>query len=365
MLKSQLDTPSLILDLDRFEQNLNVMRDFAARAGKQLRPHAKTHKCPEIARRQLEVGNCAGICAAKLSEAEALADAGIQDVLITSPVTAPWKIARIGWLNWKIGGLKLTVDDPGQLELLAGKGTPERPVHVLIDVDPEMGRTGVAFSDALEFSRLIRRYPTLVLDGIQCYAGHLQHIPSYAGRAAESVRLMRAGAEVFKAVRAENPACCIFTGTGTGTSPADLQIPELTDIQVGSYCLMDSEYLAIEPGGPRFLPALKMISSVISCHHPGEATIDAGTKALYVTPGAPPKVLENGEVCADFSYSWDFGDEHGHLHFPAERKLHPGDRLELIVSHCDPTVNLFDKIWAVRGDQVEGCWRITLRGCCR
>ena len=365
MLKTELDTPSLILDLEIFEQNLKKMRDFAAKAGKKLRPHAKTHKCPEIAKRQLAAGNCAGICAAKLSEAEGLADAGIQQILITSPVTAPWKIERIHDLNRKISGLQMTVDNPEQLELLSKQGTGENPVHVLIDTDPEMGRTGVAFSDALEFSRLIRKYPTLILDGVQCYAGHLQHIRSYSERAAETSRLMQAGAAVFCAVRSENPSCCIYTGTGTGTSPADLKIPELTDIQVGSYCMMDSEYLGIEHGGPAYQPALRMISSVISAHHPGEATIDAGTKALYVTPGAPPQVLENGNISADFAYDWNFGDEHGHLTFPVQRVLKPGDRVELIVSHCDPTVNLFDDLWIVRGGQVVDRWPITLRGCCR
>lgn len=365
MQKNELDTPSLILDLELFEQNLIRMRDFAEAAGKKLRPHAKTHKCPEIAKRQLAAGNCAGVCAAKLSEAEGLAAAGIQNILITSPVTAPWKIARIGALNRKIDGLMLTADDPGQLELLAGQGTAECPVHVLIDVDPEMGRTGVAFDDALEFARLVGRYPALVLDGIQCYAGHLQHIVSWHEREAQSLRLMRRGAEVFSAVRLEFPTCRIYTGTGTGTSPADLQIAEVTDIQVGSYCMMDSEYLGIEHGGPVYPAALRMLSSVISAHHSGEATIDAGTKALYVTPGAPPRVVHGGRIVPEIGYSWDFGDEHGHLKFPSGQGMKPGDRIELIVSHCDPTVNLFDDLWIVKGNEVVDRWDIALRGCCR
>ena len=362
---SSLDTPSLILDLELFERNLAAMRDFAVRFGKKLRPHAKTHKCPEIAKRQLAAGNCAGICAAKLSEAEVLADAGIQDILITSPVTAPWKISRIGTLNRKIRGLQITVDHPEQAELLNLQGSAENPVHVLIDVDPEMGRTGVPFSDALEFSRTLRKYSHLILDGVQCYAGHLQHIRSYRERAAESLRLMRAGADVFNSIRGENESCRIYTGTGTGTSPADLQIPELTDIQVGSYCMMDAEYLGIEHGGPAYRPALRLISSVISAHRVGEATIDAGTKALYVTPGAPPRVIENGVVAESFTYDWNYGDEHGHLTFPPQRVLKPGDRVELMVSHCDPTVNLFDELWIVRGGEVVDRWPIALRGCCR
>ena len=137
MLKSELDTPSLILDLDLFERNLIQMRDYAASFGKKLRPHAKTHKCPEIAKRQLAAGNCAGICAAKLSEAEKLAESGIEDILITSPVAAPWKIARAIELNRKISGLQLTVDNPQQIEQIAALAG-EKPVHVLIDIDQNM-----------------------------------------------------------------------------------------------------------------------------------------------------------------------------------------------------------------------------------
>ena len=365
MQKHELDTPSLILDIELFEANLIKMRDFAASFGKKLRPHAKTHKCPEIARRQLAAGNCIGICAAKLSEAEALADAGIQNILITSPVTAPWKIARIGALNKQISNLQLTVDNAGQVKLLAEQASVDHPLHVLIDVDPEMGRTGVAFDEAPEFGRFIARYPQLVLDGVQCYAGHLQHIKSAEERAAESSRLMKLGAAAFNTLKSEFPSCQIYTGTGTGTSVADLLIPEVTDIQVGSYCMMDAEYLAVEHAGPAYAPALRMISSVISCRIPGSATIDAGTKAIYVTPGAPAQVISGDRVDPNFTYDWNYGDEHGHLTFPEDIKLTPGQRFELIVSHCDPTVNLFDKLWIVRGSEVIDCWEISLRGCCR
>ena len=360
MLKSSLDTPSLIIDIDLFEKNLIAMRDFAASYGKKLRPHAKTHKCPEIARRQLACGNCAGICAAKLSEAEALAAAGIENILITSPISAPWKMERIAKLNAAIPGLQITVDHPEQIRQLANLATIAKPIHVLIDVDPEMGRTGVAYAEAPAFADFIANYPQLVLDGVQCYAGHLQHITSAAERAAESTRLMKKGAEVFNTVRKKYPTCQIFTGTGTGTSAADLMIEEVTDIQVGSYCMMDSEYLAVEHTGPAFAPALRMISSVISCNHPGHATLDAGTKAIYVTPGAPPQVINGNTIDTCFAYEWNFGDEHGHLIFDPAKKLVPGERIELIVSHCDPTVNLFDELAVIKGEEVIDTWKFYL-----
>ena len=364
MLKKDLDTPSLVLDIDIFEDNLRKMRDFAASHGKKLRPHAKTHKCPEIAKRQLNAGNCAGVCAAKLSEAEKLAESGIEDILITSPVTAPWKILRLAELNKRIGNLQVTVDNAEQLKMLA-ENANDKKIHVIIDVDPEMGRTGVAFDEVLHFGRFAAQFPQLVLDGVQCYAGHLQHINSLSERMAESTRLMRKGAEVFSALKNEVPTCQIFTGTGTGTSYADVLIDEVTDIQVGSYCMMDTEYLNIEHGGGGYRAALRMISSVISANHAGNATVDAGTKAIYVTPASPPQVIENNKLRTDIKYSWDFGDEHGHLMFSPEIVMKAGDRVEFAVSHCDPTVNLFDELWIVQGENVIDRWDISLRGCCR
>lgn len=365
MLKNELDTPSLILDLDLFEKNLETMRDFVKSAGKKLRPHAKTHKCPEIAKRQLAAGNCLGVCAAKLSEAEALAEAGIQNILITSPVAAPWKISKLSDLNRKISGLQIVVDNPEQVKALAAQGTADAPIHVLVDIDPEMHRTGVSFEKAVEFGIFAASFPSLVLDGVQCYAGHLQHIISYEERAKECTRLMQNGAKVFNQLKQLIPTCQIYTGAGTGTSPADILIPELTDLQAGSYCMMDAEYLGVEHGGPAYPPALRMLSSVISANHPGLATIDAGTKAIYVTPAAPPLVIKNEIIQTDIIYDWNFGDEHGRLTFPVERTFKPGDRVELIVSHCDPTVNLFDELWIVQGESVVDRWEISLRGCCR
>ena len=236
---------------------------------------------------------------------------------------------------------------------------------LLIDVDPEMGRTGVAYNDAPAMADFIMQFPQLILDGVQCYAGHLQHIKDYHTRCAESTRLMTKGANVFNIIRAKYPQCSIFTGTGTGTMSADLQIKEVTDIQVGSYCMMDAEYLAVDHGKMDFAPALRMISSVIHSKIAGQATIDAGTKAIYVTPDAPAQVIEGNKIRTEYTYDWSFGDEHGRLTYPASISHKIGDRIELIVSHCDPTVNLFDELWVVKGDDVVDKWDISLRGCCR
>ena len=234
-----------------------------------------------------------------------------------------------------------------------------------MDIDPDMGRTGVPFDQALDFAQYISTFSHLELVGAQCYAGHLQHVPGGEERYGESHRLMEKGAAAFREMRGRFPSCRIFTGTGTGTSAGDLEMPELTDIQVGSYCLMDAEYMGACANDLPFNPALRMLSSVISANHPGMATIDAGTKALYVTPGAPPLRIEGDSILPEWKYDWSFGDEHGRLTFPKEESIRPGALVELVVSHCDPTINLADKLYVLEGNEVTDIWSITLRGCCQ
>ncbi len=340
------------------------MRDVALAHGKKLRPHAKTHKCPEIAKRQLAAGNCAGICAAKLSEAIGLADAGIEEILITSPVVLPAKRAALAMLNARISSLAVVVDSTEAVKLAEAAAVEScRKLNVLVDVDPEMGRTGVPFADAPAFADIVASHGHLELTGVQCYAGHLQHVSSAAERYGESRRLMTAGAKVFREISSRHPSCKVFTGTGTGTSAADLDVPEVTDIQVGSYCLMDAEYMRACGDAVPFKPALRILSSVVSANHSGMATIDAGTKAIYVTPAAPPLRINGLEIMSDWKYDWSFGDEHGRLTFPREQSIRPGEMVELVVSHCDPTINLADRIYLVDNEEIIDVWPISLRGC--
>ncbi len=363
---NELDTPSLILRKEIFDENLALMRDMALAKGKKLRPHAKTHKCPEIAKRQLQAGNCAGICAAKLSEAEKLVEAGIPSVLITSPIALPAKRDRLARLNSTAQELIVVLDSKESAQLAeAAAFASGRQIKALVDIDPDMGRTGVSFEQAPAFAGYLASLPHVELLGAQCYAGHLQHIGDAAVRYGESRRLIEMGAAAFREMCAAFPSCRIFTGTGTGTSAGDLDIPELTDIQVGSYCLMDAEYMNACKDAIPFRPALRMLSSVISANHPGMATIDAGTKAIYVTLDAPPVRICGDEILPEWKYDWSFGDEHGRLTFPKDVSVHPGERIELVVSHCDPTINLADRLYVLEGDEVIDVWDISLRGCCQ
>ncbi|MBN8217216.1 MAG: alanine racemase [Spirochaetes bacterium] len=341
-----------------------LMRDLARGAGKMLRPHAKTHKCSRLAARQWATGGCVGICAAKLAEAEVLLEAGIPEVLITSPVVAAARVARLVALAARFPGLRVVVDArENALALASAARQAGITLEVLVDVDPEMGRTGVSFAAAADFAQWVAVQDGLRLRGLQCYAGHLQHIENAEERASRSRALLGRAAEVFRRLRASGLPIDLLTGAGTGTAEADLGIPDLSDLQVGSYCVMDAEYLKL--GGAdgrrfdRFQPALTLLSTVISANHADFVTIDAGLKQLYFTPDAPPLPIGRPGT---WRYEW-FGDEHGRL-FPPPGGARPalGERVELILPHCDPTINLHDLLWVTQGDTVVDAWEIDLRG---
>ncbi len=363
--KSDLDTPCLILDLDFLDQNLVSMQQNAVSAGKNLRPHTKTHKSSEVAKKQLEIG-AVGVCAAKVSEAEALVNAGVTSVLITGPVSTEQKIRRMVSLLQDAPALMCIVDNPDGIRLLAGiLRENNKQMGVLLDLDAGLHRTGVNPRDALDIANLIREYPELTLRGIQAYAGQVQHISSFEERKTESLSVLEEPARVFRELQAGFRSCDIFSASGTGTFDIDILLPELTDLQTGSYAVMDSEYLAIgsknDPArNETFNPALRLLTSVVSSNQNEFVTVDAGLKSLY-KDGGVPRVY--GKGAAWLTYNW-FGDEYGRIIADQKSGLPGwGTQLELIVSHCDPTINLFNQYHLVRGEEVVGTWPIDLRGC--
>jgi D-serine deaminase-like pyridoxal phosphate-dependent protein len=360
----ELDTPCLILDTEILERNLRRMQDVVMRAGKALRPHAKTHKCTALARRQIEVG-AIGVCAAKVSEAEALVEAGLHGIHITGPVATPAKIRKLVRLLAASPSLTTVVDDRSGADLLDGalreKGMS---MDVLLDVDVGMHRTGAKPADAPGLAEYILSRPALRLRGIQAYAGHVQQVRSFPDRQAASHQCLRDAVSLFRDLRATADTCSIFSASGTGTFDIDLEVPEITELQVGSYACMDAEYLAIgsaeDPARfAPFGPALRLLTTVVSGNQPGFVTVDAGLKSLYKDGGVPQVV---GERKRGLTYDW-FGDEYGRVSYSGEAEAPAvGTVLELVVSHCDPTVNLFDRYYLTKGDDVVGEWPIDLRG---
>jgi len=362
--KWKLDTPCLVVDLDILEKNIQTMEAHAASFGKKLRPHAKTHKCSRIAKMQMEAG-AVGICVAKVSEAEVLVKSGFKNVLITSPVATDYKIAKLMDSLSVDPNFMVVVDNATNARHLNDAARKRNlRLNVLVDLDPGMGRTGVNFQAGVTMGQWVQNLPALRLRGVQCYAGHVQHIVSFLERSRLSQEWMKKAAEVFRQFQKAGLPAEIFTGTGTGTFEIDCLIPELTDMQVGSYTLMDAEYINI--GSSRnpsrlvqFPPALTLLTTVISANHTQFVTVDAGLKALY-HHGGTPSVL-NPSI-PGLQYEWR-GDEHGQITLPSpSRKFEVGEVLEMVVSHVDPTVNLYDFFYCTRKGVVTDIWPIDMRG---
>jgi len=365
MKVEELETPCLVLDLDQLEKNITCVHQHASSKGKKVRPHAKTHKCSEIARLQVTNG-ATGICVAKLSEAEGLIKSNFDNILITGPVVGRNKIENLAALVAKSPSLMVVLD---HAEIAAALNYQlaqhQLTMNVLLDIDVGLHRTGVKPADGPALAAYIQSLSNLHLSGIQAYAGHLQHLPSFQERYDASRISLQPAQDLFKELRKTIKTCSIFSGAGTGTWNIDTELAELTELQVGSYVLMDAEYLNIgsAPGETRFTslaPALKLMTTVISTNQEKFVTVDAGLKTLYQHGGIPEVV---GPAGYDLEYDW-FGDEYGCL-TPRKNTLLPpiNTVAELFVSHCDPTVNLFDVFYVVRDDEVIDTWSIDLRGC--
>jgi D-serine deaminase-like pyridoxal phosphate-dependent protein len=359
----KLATPALVIDLDVLERNIAAMAEHAQHVGVSLRPHAKTHKSVEIARRQIEAG-ALGVCAAKLGEAEALADGGIESILITSPIVTEQGMVRAAALNDRLRELMVVCDD-AQIALRLAEAAEQagKRLRVIVDIDPGMGRTGIRpADDAIALVAQVANSKALEYAGLQCYAGNLQHLESPNERRDSSLKVMQELADFRDALKARGPVPGILTGGGTGTFDIDPDARTLTELQVGSYVFMDRQYNDVwtKPGGRvPFATSLFVQTTVISVHRDGLATTDAGFKA-FATDAGSPQIASGAPEGASYFF---FGDEQGGVLYDAStQKLKAGDVITCIVPHCDPTVNLYDSYACVRGDMVEAIWPIEGRG---
>lgn len=359
----RLATPALVLDLDAFEANVAAMATWAAEAGIAIRPHAKTHKSPDVARRQIDAG-AAGICAATLGEAEALAAGGIADILITSPIVTEDKAGRLATLNAGNGRIAVVADHGDAVDRLdVAAAAAGKPLDVLVELDVGQQRTGVGdAAAAVALARRIDSASSLRYAGIQGYTGHLQHIGNYTDRRDDVTVQMKKLEAVVAALGDAGLAPAVVTGGGTGTHFIDAQISVLNELQPGSYVCMDVEYDAIDFNDgrdPPFAPALSIQATVVSVNRQNCAIIDAGLKA-FATDGPLPRVLSGATAGTVYAFK---GDEHGALTYPATNEtLALGATVSLAPPHCDPTVNLYDVIHCVRGDVLEAIWSVAGRG---
>jgi D-serine deaminase-like pyridoxal phosphate-dependent protein len=361
--RRSLNSPSLVLDLEMLDRNIAEMASFAKAHNVKLRPHSKTHKSADIARRQMEAG-ALGVCCAKLGEAEALGEAGIQSLHITSPVVTPQAIQRLVELNAKVSDLMLVVDHPANAEALAAAAAKAgKPLTVIVDIDPGIHRTGTASPEAtVELVQKVANFRSLAYAGVQFYCGSHQHIVDFKERTAQIKERTEYLQGILAKLEEAGLKPGIVTGSGTGTHYIDAKLGVFTELQVGSYVFMDHDYNVCDLRGldkPTFEQALQIDARVVSANTPGMVTVDAGLKAMATEKG-PPMILKGAVEGATTRF---MGDEHLAVIAPKGQpapKL--GDQVVLTPPHCDPTVNLYESFHVVKGDTLVEIWPVTARG---
>jgi 3-hydroxy-D-aspartate aldolase len=351
LTRDDLPTPALILELDAFEANVAKMATWAKQHRRSLRPHAKTHKCPEIALALIQ------------AEAEALSDGGVSGILVTSAMIGRSRIERAIRLARRRPETIFSVDNAQNADdLNAAAGEAKAKLNLAIDL--LVGRrTGIQPGQpALALAQRISSLDHVRFAGLQAYAGHASHVIGFENRKRVSEEAMAQAVETRHLLERSGIECPLVTGGSTGTYNIDSNIDGVTELQPGSFLFMDTDYNRIGGiNGPvyeDFRNSLFVIATVISKPSDGTAVLDTGFKALATDRPFVPELRKMREV----PFRWG-GDEHGILDVSnTSSPVSLGDRIEIIAPHCDPTVNLYDRIYALRGDNVEAVWKIAARG---
>jgi 3-hydroxy-D-aspartate aldolase len=361
--KWDLDTPALCVDLDKMEKNIATMQSALKRYGLPSRPHAKTHKCAAIAKYQMATGSI-GICCAKLAEAEAMVAQGVDKILMTTSNPSKTKIRRAMNIRQSHRNFIQAVDEEQNARDLSA-AAKEAGVVADVVIDVAVGtRSGIPPGEgAVKLGQLVDTLPNLELRGILSYDGGVQHAMGFQNRKDRALTTIGPNVETFDLMKKAGLNMEIFSGGGTGTYNIMHLVPGFTDVQVGSYLFMDMQYLAIgsESGNPvytDFAPSLTVLTTVLNNRFPGRLTTDAGAKALTLNT---PNAGVIGEPGMDYSAT---SDEFGAIRFssPPTKDYKIGDKLEVIVPHCDPVVNEYDQMYGIRKERVEVVWEITARG---
>jgi D-serine deaminase-like pyridoxal phosphate-dependent protein len=347
----EVDTPALVLDLDAFEKNQKTLFDLV-RGRIRVRPHAKTHKCPEVGKRQIAMG-AVGMCCQKVSEAEAMVDGGIGDVLVTNEIVGAPKIERLAALSRR-ARIGVCVDNRDNVKALANSGGN---LDVYIEIDVGMRRCGVPPGEpAVTLAKEILKNSDLRFAGLQAYHGRAQHIRSMEERHAAIETAAQHVEHTKRLLTQAGIKCPVVTGAGSGTFMLEVEAGAWDEIQPGSYAFMDADYAKNEWAAPlpRFGHALFVLTTVMSRPSTSMAIVDAGLKASSVDSGMPGVWARPGVAYTKAS------DEHGWLEGEPAPAL--GEKVLLVPGHCDPTINLYDWYVVVKDDRVVDLWAITARG---
>ncbi|MCB1332167.1 MAG: DSD1 family PLP-dependent enzyme [Roseivivax sp.] len=363
MAEADVQTPSLVLDLDALERNIVRMGDYARTHGMRHRVHGKMHKSVDVAQLQMRLGGATGVCCQKVSEAEVFARGGIPDILVSNEVRDPAKIDRLARMPRFGARISVCVDDIANVAELSDAAVRHgTELDCLVEMDVGAGRCGVSGADAVvDIARAIDAAPGLCFAGLQAYQGAMQHLDNYSDRKAKVNIAIAMVTEAVAALKAAGLTPELVTGGGTGSYPFESSSGVYNELQCGSYAFMDADYgrilnkdgIRIDQG--EWENALFVLTSVMSHANPGVAICDAGLKAQSVDSGLP--VIFGRDDVAYLKCS----DEHGVIADP-HGALKVGDRLRLVPGHCDPTANLHDWYVGLRGGVVECVWPVSARG---
>jgi len=358
MALAEIDTPSLILDLSAFEDNLRAMQALAERHDVALRPHAKAHRCPEISQRQIALG-AQGICCQKVTEAAVFIDAGITDIHISNEIVGTAKLDLLARLAGQ-ASLTVCVDNLSALQDLSDALVrQETTLGVVVEIDLGQKRCGVQKpAEAVALAQAAEAAPNVTFRGIQAYHGGIQHKRSLEQRRQSCEAAARRVGRFMAALDKAGLTCEVVTGGGTGTAAFDAASGVYTEIQPGSYAFMDGDYGSLEWGESLVLRhSLFVQGTVMSTPTPNRAVVDIGLKSTTAESGLP-RPIDLPDV-----RSVALHDEH--LMLEAQTSQHRpalGSVLRVVPGHCDPTFNLHDELVTVRQGKVEALWPIRARG---
>jgi D-serine deaminase-like pyridoxal phosphate-dependent protein len=350
---TEIPTPALIVDVAAMDRNIQRMARFFADGPCRLRPHFKAHKTPEIARRQLAAGSVTGLTCATVSEAEVAASL-TADILIANEVVGPSACDRVAALA-RDRSVTVAADSVAGIEGMAASARRSGvDVGVLVDINVGQNRCGVRpGTEALSLARLAAATAGLKLRGVMGYEGHLQPVQDRAEREARTRDAMTALVGTALLLRNQGLPCDVVSAGGTGTHDISGRMAGVTEVQAGSYVLMDTDYARLELP---FEQALFVLGTVVSRPAPERCVADCGHKAVSKDHGYPlVSGLDGASVVA-------LNDEHATIALPHGATVAVGDRVRLRPSHVDPTVNLHDVFYAIADDRVIDVWPIIARG---
>lgn len=361
--RSRIETPAAVLDLDIFNRNLATLADTCRSTGIGFRPHAKSHKCAEIARHQIASG-AVGICCAKPGELLALFEAGIDDLLLTAPVASGAKIDALAVAAAKGARIGVVVD---RLDLVAAYAEAaarhKARFDAFVDLDVGLLRSGVAKPlEAVALARAVTLHASLRYVGVQAYQGRVQHIDNFDARRVANQEMGRTLVTMLSALANAGLSPGIISGGGTGSHMLDTQERLFSEVQPGSYVFMDEAYNSVDihgNGGPTFGPALRVAVTVIGHSSAGFAITDGGSKS-FAMDGPPPRVLVGDATVGRIEWC---GDEFGRIRpFEGNAVLPVGTVVECTAPHCDPTINLHDFLHVFEGSTLKEIWKVEARG---